>query len=110
MSGVERTAGAPLCEAWAVEPGTVRRVDRQGRSYAVFNVDGAYYVTDDTCTHGFASLSEGMLDGHVVTCPWHGGEFDVRDGRALSPPCTDPLRVHPCRLEDGVLRIDSLDP
>jgi nitrite reductase/ring-hydroxylating ferredoxin subunit len=110
MSGMETTAGAPLCEAWEVEPGTGRRVDRQGRSYAVFNVDGTYHVTDDTCTHGFASLSEGTLEGHVVICPWHGGEFDLRDGRAVSLPCTAPLRVYPCRLEDGVVRIDSLDP
>ena len=109
MSGAETTA-APLCEDWEVEPGTARRVDRQGRSYAVFNIDGAYHVTDDTCTHGFASLSEGTLEGYVVTCPWHGGEFDVRDGRAVSLPCTDALRVYPCRLEDGMVRIDSLDP
>ncbi len=102
MNEVE-TTGAPLCEGLEVEPGTIRRVDKDGRAYAVFNVDGEYHVTDDTCTHGFASLSEGMLDGHIVTCPWHGGEFDVRSGEPVSPPCTDALRVHPCRLDGGVV-------
>lgn len=102
MNEVE-AAGAPLCEAWEVEPGSIRRVDKDGRAYAVFNVGGEYHVTDDTCTHGFASLSEGVLDGHVVTCPWHGGEFDVRSGAPVSPPCTDSLRVHPCRLDGGVV-------
>jgi len=108
MSRVE-AEGASLCEDWEVEPGTIRRVDKGGRSYAVFNVGGAFHVTDDTCTHGFASLSEGTLEGHVVTCPWHGGEFDVRDGRPVSLPCTDPLRVYPCRLDGGVVRADLLD-
>jgi nitrite reductase/ring-hydroxylating ferredoxin subunit len=44
-----------------------------------------YHVTDDTCTHGFASLSEGTVEGHVVTCPWHGWTFDVRTGRPDHP-------------------------
>ena len=81
----------------------MRRIDHNGRAYAVFNVAGAYHVSDDTCTHGFASLSEGELAGHVITCPWHGGAFDVRTGAALAPPCTDPLRVHRCRVEGDML-------
>jgi nitrite reductase/ring-hydroxylating ferredoxin subunit len=88
-----------LCLIGDVEPGAVRRVDVDGQAYAVFNVDGVFHVTDDTCTHGFASLSEGLLLGHVITCPWHGGEFDVRSGTPVASPCIDPLRVHRCRVE-----------
>jgi nitrite reductase/ring-hydroxylating ferredoxin subunit len=103
MSRVE-ASGTPLCAAADVKPGTVRRIDKDGCAYAVFNVDGVYHVSDDTCTHGFASLSEGLLLGHVITCPWHGGEFDVRNGAPLASPCTEPLRVHRCRVEgDTVL-------
>lgn len=108
MNDIE-TAGAPLCEAWEVEPGTVQRVDRQGRAYAVFNVAGTYHVTDDTCTHGFASLSEGQLLGHVISCPWHGGEFDVRSGEPVTPPCTDALRVYRCRVEGDTVLAWLLD-
>jgi nitrite reductase/ring-hydroxylating ferredoxin subunit len=90
-----------VCEDWSVEPGTARRVTVNGRALAVFNVAGEFYVTDDTCTHGFASLAEGRLEGHVITCPWHGGAFDVRSGRPVAAPCTDPLPVHPCELRDG---------
>jgi nitrite reductase/ring-hydroxylating ferredoxin subunit len=92
-----------VCEDWSVEPGTARRVQVLGRRLAVHNVEGVFYVTDDTCTHGFASLSEGTLSGHVVTCPWHGGAFDIRTGQPVSAPCTEPLAVYPCELRDGVV-------
>lgn len=65
MSGIA-TVGVPPCEGHEVEPGTIRRVERKGHTYAVFNVGGRFHVTDDTCTRGFASLSNGMLDGDVV--------------------------------------------
>lgn len=92
-----------LCEDWAVEPGTARRVVVRGRAVAVFNVRGTFHVIDDTCTHGFASLSEGALEGHVVTCPWHGGAFDLRTGEAVLAPCVDPVAVHPCERREGAV-------
>ena len=97
--------GIELCEDWSVEPGSVRRVEVQGRALAVYNVGGTFHATDDTCTHGFASLAEGTLDGHIVTCPWHGGAFDVRTGQPVAAPCTDPLRVHACEVRDGMVRV-----
>ena len=45
-------------------------VELQGKKIAVFNVDGAFYAMDDTCTHAGGPLSEGELDGTVVTCLW----------------------------------------
>jgi len=90
-----------VCEEWSVEPGTARRVVVQGRALAVFNVDGDFRVTDDTCTHGFASLSGGILSGYIVTCPWHGGAFDVRSGLPIAQPCVEPLAVYPCELREG---------
>jgi len=101
MSEAAASAAVEICEDWSVEPGSARRVLVQGRALAVFNVAGEFHVTDDTCTHGFASLAEGTLAGHVVTCPWHGGAFDLRSGQPVAPPCTAPIAVHPCELRDG---------
>jgi nitrite reductase/ring-hydroxylating ferredoxin subunit/putative sterol carrier protein len=69
-----------LCNASEVQPGTAKRIVVGGLALAAFNLDGEFYVTDDTCTHGFASLSEGIVDGHIIECPWHGGTFDIRSG------------------------------
>jgi len=95
-----------VCETWEVEPGSARRVVLRGSALAVFNVGGRFHVTDDTCTHGFASLAEGELEGHVITCPWHGGAFDVRSGEAVAAPCTDALAVHPCVVRDGAVWVE----
>lgn len=75
-----------------------------GKKVAIYNVDGAYYVTDDVCTHGQASLSEeGSLDGKIVECGWHFGAFDVTTGEAAASPCTEALRTYPAVVEgDGL--------
>jgi biphenyl 2,3-dioxygenase ferredoxin subunit len=61
---------------------------------AVFNLDGEYFVTDDTCTHGPGSLSEGFIDGDVVECDFHNGAFDIRTGAVVAPPCMIPLKTY----------------
>ncbi len=52
------------------------------RVVAIFNVAGAYYALDGVCPHQGGPLGKGRLDGCVLTCPWHGWQFDVRDGRS----------------------------
>ena len=49
-------------------------------------VDGNYFAIDDTCTHSGASLSEGKLDGSIVTCDWHGAQFDCKNGKLIKFP------------------------
>lgn len=61
-------------------------VELNGKKVAVFNVDGTFYAMDDTCTHRGGPLSEGQVDGTVVTCPWHGAEFEITNGQVLGPP------------------------
>ena len=72
-----------------VPPGEGRAYDVAGRRIALFNVDGKFYAIDDTCTHQGGPLSEGFVDGTCVTCPWHGGEFDVCTGKVLAPPAAE---------------------
>jgi nitrite reductase/ring-hydroxylating ferredoxin subunit len=55
---------------------------------AVFNVDGKFYATADECTHKQGPLSDGELDGEVVTCPYHGAQFNVCTGKVLLGPAT----------------------
>ena len=55
-------------------------VEVEGRRLAIFNVDGSYYAIDDVCQHQGGPLGEGELNGKLVTCPWHGWEYDVTNG------------------------------
>ena len=52
-----------------------------GRVLAVFNVEGTYYALDGICPHQGGPLGKGQLNGSVVTCPWHGWQFNVATGQ-----------------------------
>ncbi|MDR3468583.1 MAG: non-heme iron oxygenase ferredoxin subunit [Xanthobacteraceae bacterium] len=95
-----------VCAVSDLEPGTAKRIVVGRLALAAFNLDGEFYVTDDTCTHGFASLSTGIIDGHLVECPWHGGTFDIRSGAPVDRPCTVPLTVYRTVVRDGALWVD----
>jgi nitrite reductase/ring-hydroxylating ferredoxin subunit len=95
-----------LCDIGAVEPGTALRVDIPDHMLAVFNVDGTFYVTDDTCSHGPGSLSAGFIDGDVVECDFHGGCFHIPTGKPCKAPCTEPVRTFAVTVRDGKVWID----
>jgi len=88
-----------------VEPGQVRHVALAGREVAVFNIDGEFFATSDRCTHMRARLSDGYVQAGVIECPLHFGKFDIRTGRALSPPCKIDLAVYPVRIDGDSLSV-----
>jgi nitrite reductase/ring-hydroxylating ferredoxin subunit len=95
-----------LCATDEVPVGEVRKVETAGLTLAVYNVDSAFYVTDDACTHGPGSLSEGFLDGDVIECNFHQGCFNVRTGDVVAPPCMIPIKTYKTVVEDGVVYIE----
>jgi nitrite reductase/ring-hydroxylating ferredoxin subunit len=95
-----------LCDVSDVQPGTARRIVVRGLALAAFNLDGEFYVIDDTCTHGFASLSAGIIDGDIVECPWHGGTFDIRSGAPVDHPCTVALNTYRTVVKDRAVWVD----
>ena len=70
-----------VCETSDVPQGKLHKVSIEGKEILLVNLDGKYYAMDDTCTHAGASLSDGKLDGSVVTCDWHGAQFNCNTGR-----------------------------
>ncbi|QOW51498.1 non-heme iron oxygenase ferredoxin subunit (plasmid) [Acinetobacter sp. YH12138] len=85
-----------LCVTSAIEQGEGLQVIIDGYPpLAVFHLeDGEFYVTDDTCTHGDASLADGEIDGCEVECPFHAGAFDIKTGEPCGAPCTIPLKTY----------------
>ena len=67
-----------------IPSGKMVMVSTDGKDILVTNVDGNYYAMDDTCTHAGASLSEGSLDGSILTCPWHGSTWDCKTGTLIA--------------------------
>ncbi|MBI2404643.1 Rieske 2Fe-2S domain-containing protein [Candidatus Gottesmanbacteria bacterium] len=70
-----------------VTPGHMKTVLVNGKQIALANIDGEFFAMGDSCTHAGCSLGgEGVLDGNVVTCGCHGGQFDVTTGKLVRPP------------------------
>ena len=97
-----------LCGLSAIEPDLPLLVTlADGRSLALFNVDGVIFATDDRCTHGDASLSEGYVEGFEVECPFHQGRFDIRTGAPTAAPCTIKLQTHRVFVRDDSVYLND---
>ena len=69
----------------------------------LYNVGGKIYATDDTCTHGQASLADGFIDGDRIECPLHQGLFEIATGKAVGAPCAVDIRSYPVKVVNGVV-------
>lgn len=105
MSGACRFLS--LCKASEVAEGKSIKVEKEGLILAVFKIEGEYFVTDDTCTHGPGSLSEGEIEGDVVECDFHNGSFNIRTGDVVAAPCMIPLKTYKARLQDDSIEIET---
>jgi len=93
-----------VAEVGDVPPGTGKCVEADGKQIALFNVAGAFHAIDNTCLHRGGPLGEGELEGTVVTCPWHGWQYDVTTGANLDD---DTVRVarYEVKLEGGSILV-----
>lgn len=89
-----------------IGPGQIKLAHVNGQPVAVYNVDGTFYATQDACTHADGPLSEGDLDGTIITCPWHASCFDVTDGKVVCAPATQPLKTYRVMVEGGIGRVE----
>ena len=89
-----------------ITPGQGKMVEVNGKKIALFNVAGSFYAIDDTCTHRGGPLSEGVLEGKKVTCPWHGAIFDVTTGEVLGPPAPQEVARYDARVEGDYVEIE----
>jgi nitrite reductase/ring-hydroxylating ferredoxin subunit len=96
---VARTDDVPEGEAFRVQVGE--------DPVAIYNLNGTFYATHDTCTHAQANLSDGYVDADCVECPLHGGVFHIPTGRAMSGPVQKSVRIFPIKVEQGMLLIEA---
>ena len=64
-----------------IPPGSGKELVVDGRIIALYHVDGQFHAIDGVCPHAGGPLGQGMLRKNIVTCPWHGWQFDVSTGR-----------------------------
>ena len=73
--------------------GKMKAVRLEGKGILIANVNGNYYAINNKCTHASGDLTQGVLEGNIVTCPRHHAQFDVITGKLVSPPKVGPF--HP---------------
>jgi 3-phenylpropionate/trans-cinnamate dioxygenase ferredoxin subunit len=66
-----------------LDDGSMKEISAEGRAILLARVGDRYYATDNRCPHMGGRLSQGKLEGTVVTCPRHGSQFDLRDGKVV---------------------------
>ena len=100
-----RVTWARVCAVSDLPPGEATTLDVDP-PIAVFNVDGAFYAIDDTCTHETYSLADGYVEGAEVECALHFARFDLRTGAPLCPPATAGVRTYPVETAEDDVFVD----
>ncbi len=85
-------------------PGSAKAVEVAGTTIALFNVDGTVFALDNTCLHQGGPLGEGMLEGEVVTCPWHMWEYNVRTGENVGDASLK-VKRYDVQVENGDIKV-----
>jgi len=85
--------------------GTIREFAIEGKAVALSNIDGHFYAIDNTCLHRGGPLGEGQLSGKIVTCPWHGWQYDATNGKLLMNP-TIGVQCYPVEVRGDDIYVD----
>jgi nitrite reductase/ring-hydroxylating ferredoxin subunit len=85
--------------------GAMRLVTVDDREIVVCSTPSGIYAVDAICTHAYAFLDEGLLDGHEIECPLHGARFDVRTGAVVRDPATEPIATFPVEIDGARVRV-----
>jgi 3-phenylpropionate/trans-cinnamate dioxygenase ferredoxin subunit len=96
----------PFARASEIALGKAKSADLGGIRVAVFHTPDGFLAIEDRCTHAEVRLSDGWVDGSCVSCPWHGAQFDLKTGAALSAPAILPTRTFPVTRSGDDLFVD----
>ncbi|MCX6733650.1 MAG: non-heme iron oxygenase ferredoxin subunit [Candidatus Peregrinibacteria bacterium] len=89
-----------------LKSGEKTKFEINGIKLMIANINDAAYAVQRYCSHAESDLTEGNLEGCVIECALHGAMFDVRDGKVLSLPATQPLKTYPTKIENGMILVD----
>jgi nitrite reductase (NADH) small subunit len=93
-----------VARADELAPGEVRRVQAGEEEIALARIGDEFYAVQGACLHLEGPLGDGRLEDHVLTCPWHGWQYDLRTGRNEFDLAIQ-LRTYDVRVENGEVRV-----
>ena len=85
---------------------TGKLVEAGGQNIAIFNLGGRFYAIENTCPHRGGPLSEGMMAGEEVICPWHGSRFNLKTGAVVTPPALQGVKSFSVRVTGNDVEVE----
>ena len=107
MTQSEFITVATTTELRADDPPIV--VEIHNKWVALYNINGEYLAIEDVCTHDGNPLADGKVEGGVVICPRHGAKFDIKTGKALSPPAYIDVPTYQVRVIGNDIQIGAVN-
>jgi 3-phenylpropionate/trans-cinnamate dioxygenase ferredoxin subunit len=102
-----------------LKSGTMKKVTAEQQEILLARVGDKYYATDNRCPHMSGDLSQGKLEGVIVTCPRHGSQFDLSNGQVVrwlkgglmsklggALRMSKTLAVHNVKVENGRILVE----
>ena len=80
-------------------------VNLNGEEILLCKHQGEYYAIAYYCSHEMFGLEGGMLQNGCITCPYHGAEFRLKDGRVQAPPAWEDIKTYPVRVHEDTIAI-----
>jgi nitrite reductase/ring-hydroxylating ferredoxin subunit/uncharacterized membrane protein len=100
---IQLRSGQPVVVARTdeLEKNQMKLIRVDGRRLVLARTEDGYVVFDDRCTHRGGSLAGGVMIGGVVQCPWHGSQFDCRNGVVKAGPAERPIETYKVTQKEG---------
>src|SRR6266699_3970228 len=103
--GSSMTDFVKVAELNDLDEGELMAVEVDDEPVCLAKVDGSIYAFTDNCTHISGPLNEGELDGEVLTCPWHGAQFNICTGKVLRGPARQDIFTYSVRIDGNSILI-----
>lgn len=88
------------------EGGCITVPVEHGQEIALFKIKGEIFALNNACPHMGGPLNEGEIEGCLITCPWHGWQFDVKNGTCVNMPGEEAETI-PIVVQDGVVYLQE---
>ncbi len=98
-----------VAEVDDLDEGELMPIEVDGELVCLAKISNSIYAFTDNCTHISGPLNEGELDGEVLTCPWHGAQFNVCTGKVLRGPARQDIQTYPVRVEGNSILLSFPD-
>ena len=94
-----------VCDTNEIDLEDLKRFDYENNSVCIYRLENGFFATDGICTHEQVHLEDGLVMHGEIECPMHQGIFDIKTGKAVSPPACEDLKTYAVKVETNKIYI-----